>query len=103
MFDAWSGWPERSKTSPRTVSSSRSAGQQGRPPISFAIATAVGSHMRVGVEGTIGRWPHREDLIASNEEIARAASDIASLLGRIASPNRYRAIIGLEAAASARS
>jgi 3-keto-5-aminohexanoate cleavage enzyme len=77
----------------------------GRPSTYLAtIAAALGLHIRVGMEDTIWRWPHREDLIGSNEEMVRAASEIASLLGRtVASPSRYREIIGLEKTALAPS
>ncbi|MBS1843043.1 MAG: 3-keto-5-aminohexanoate cleavage protein [Actinobacteria bacterium] len=62
------------------------------------MATLLGLHIRVGMEDTIWRWPHREDLIESNLQALEQAKSIAAALGRdVATPLRYREIMGAAA------
>ena len=60
------------------------------------MAMTLGLHIRVGMEDTWVRWPHKDDLLESN---ARAMADmiaLAKILGRrVATANEYRALIGL--------
>ncbi|MGN6868444.1 MAG: 3-keto-5-aminohexanoate cleavage protein [Solirubrobacteraceae bacterium] len=69
----------------------------GRPSMHLVtIAAALGLHIRVGMEDTIYKWPHRDDLITSNLEALEMAKTLASLLGReIADHREYREIVGL--------
>lgn len=61
-----------------------------------ALALIMGLHVRVGMEDTIWKWPHRDDLITSNAEQVRAAVSLANLLGRrVATGAEYRELIGL--------
>lgn len=69
------------------------------------LAAILGLHIRVGMEDTVWRWPHREEKIAANIVMLQAAKDIAALLGRsIATHSEYREIMGMPArnAAAAR-
>jgi len=60
------------------------------------LATTLGLHIRVGMEDTVWRWPHRDQKLASNLEAFEAARDVASLLGReVASFAEYREIFGV--------
>jgi 3-keto-5-aminohexanoate cleavage enzyme len=59
-------------------------------------ATMLGLNIRVGLEDTIWKWPHREDLLQSNVENFRDAKQMAELLGRtVATPAEYRKMAGL--------
>jgi 3-keto-5-aminohexanoate cleavage enzyme len=61
-----------------------------------ALALIMGLHVRVGMEDTIWKWPHRDDLITSNADQVRAAVSLAGLLGRrVATSAEYRDLIGL--------
>ena len=67
-----------------------------------ALALVMGLHVRVGMEDTVWIWPHRDDLIRSNEEQVRAAVSLAGLLGRrVATSEEDRGLIGLPAAVPA--
>jgi 3-keto-5-aminohexanoate cleavage enzyme len=60
------------------------------------VAAALGLHIRVGMEDTVWRWPHRQDKLTSNLEAFRAAKQLAEVLGReIATPTEYRELVGL--------
>jgi 3-keto-5-aminohexanoate cleavage enzyme len=62
------------------------------------LAAMMGLHVRVGMEDTIWRWPHRDDLVESNLNALAAAQQISALLGReIATPAEYREIVGMPA------
>ncbi|MGV1048834.1 MAG: 3-keto-5-aminohexanoate cleavage protein [Solirubrobacterales bacterium] len=71
----------------------------GRATIYLATMAAVlGLHVRVGMEDTIWTWPHREELIESNLQVFELAKGIAAGLGRdVATPQRYREIMGVPA------
>ena len=62
-----------------------------------AFSILLGLHVRVGMEDTIWKWPHRDEKIKSNEEVVRAAIEIARYLGREpATSDDYRKMIGLK-------
>jgi 3-keto-5-aminohexanoate cleavage enzyme len=60
------------------------------------FALLLGLNIRVGMEDTIWKWPHREDLITSNAEHYKAFKSLAELLGRdVMTGDEYRELIGL--------
>jgi 3-keto-5-aminohexanoate cleavage enzyme len=60
------------------------------------IAAALGLHIRVGMEDTVWRWPHRDERVESNVAALRAGLTTAELLGRsVATPAQYRQLVGL--------
>ncbi|MCW2672646.1 MAG: 3-keto-5-aminohexanoate cleavage protein [Frankiales bacterium] len=60
------------------------------------IAAALGLHIRVGMEDTIWRYPHRDDLIQSNVDMVGTAVGLASVLGReVATHSEYRELMGM--------
>jgi 3-keto-5-aminohexanoate cleavage enzyme len=62
------------------------------------VAAALGLHIRVGMEDTVWRWPHRPEKLESNLQAFTAAAALAGVLGRdIASFAEYREIMGLPA------
>lgn len=71
----------------------------GRPSIYLAtLAIVLGLHIRIGMEDTVWKWPHREDLIASNAQQFSAIRAIAVALGReLMSPAEYRQSQGMPA------
>jgi 3-keto-5-aminohexanoate cleavage enzyme len=66
------------------------------------VAAALGLHIRVGMEDTVWRWPHRPEKLESNLQAFRSGAAIAELLGRdVATFAQYRGIMGLPAFATA--
>lgn len=62
------------------------------------LAIMLGVHVRVGMEDTVWKWPHRDDLIQSNVEVFRQISGIAESLGReLMSGDEYRQLMALSA------
>ena len=60
------------------------------------MAMLLGLHVRVGMEDTYVRWPHKEDIIESSARVVADTIALANILGRKpATANEYRAIIGL--------
>jgi|LakMenEpi03Aug12_release.lakeMendotaPanAssembly.Ray.scaffolds.fasta_scaffold25173_7 3-keto-5-aminohexanoate cleavage enzyme len=60
------------------------------------MAVLMGLHVRVGMEDTIWKWPHREETLSSSAEHFRSVRDIALLLGReVMTPGEYRELLGL--------
>jgi len=58
------------------------------------LATMLGLHVRVGMEDTVWKWPHRDDLIETNAEQFCMVRDIAGMLGRRLMPAaEYKALI----------
>ena len=58
------------------------------------MAILMGLHVRVGMEDTIWKWPHREDILESSTAHFRAVRDIARLLGReVMTPAEYRHLL----------
>jgi 3-keto-5-aminohexanoate cleavage enzyme len=64
----------------------------------MTVAAALGLHIRVGMEDTVWRWPHRDDRLESNLQAFLAARSLAEVLGRnVASFAEYREIMGFPA------
>lgn len=62
-----------------------------------ALSMVLGLHVRVGMEDTIWRHPHKDDLIKSNAEVVRSTIEMAKQLGRrVATAEEYRKLIGLK-------
>jgi 3-keto-5-aminohexanoate cleavage enzyme len=60
------------------------------------IAAALGLHVRVGMEDTVWKWPHRPDRIERNVDMLEMAKGLAAILGReVADPLEYRRLVGL--------
>jgi 3-keto-5-aminohexanoate cleavage enzyme len=60
-------------------------------------ALLLGHHIRVGMEDTVWRWPHRDEMIKNNLEIYQATKQIVELLGReIVSPDEWRKLLGMK-------
>lgn len=60
------------------------------------LAMLMGLDIRVGMEDTVYKWPHRDDLIKSNLEQFLEAKKIAELLGREVMPaNEYGDWLGI--------
>ncbi|WP_271609808.1 MULTISPECIES: 3-keto-5-aminohexanoate cleavage protein [unclassified Bradyrhizobium] len=63
-----------------------------------SLALLMGLHVRVGMEDTVWKWPHRDDMITSNAEHYKLVVSIARGLGReIMSADEYRSLIGVPA------
>jgi 3-keto-5-aminohexanoate cleavage enzyme len=73
----------------------------GRASIYLAtVAATLGLHIRVGMEDTVWKFPHRNEKLTSNLEAFRMAKQLAEVLGReVATPAEYRQITGLGARA----
>ncbi len=69
----------------------------GRPSSYLtAMAIILGLHVKVGMEDTYFRWPHKDDIIESNAEVIAETISIANILGRrAATANECRALGGL--------
>src|SRR2546428_993370 len=60
------------------------------------FAMMMGLHVRVGMEDTVWRYPHKDDMIQSNVEIVKQTIEVAKYLGRApATSDEYRKIVGL--------
>lgn len=58
------------------------------------VAAALGLHIRVGMEDTVWRWPHRQDKMESNVSAFENAKTLATLLGReVASFSQFRELM----------
>jgi 3-keto-5-aminohexanoate cleavage enzyme len=63
-----------------------------------AVAATLGLHVRVGMEDTVWRWPHREEKLESNLQALENGKQIAEALGRsVATFSEYREIVGMPA------
>lgn len=61
------------------------------------LAATLGVHIRMGMEDTYFKFPHRDDRIDSNLEALRLGQSIADVLGRpVATPLEYRQMLGLK-------
>jgi len=68
------------------------------------LATLMGLNIRVGMEDTIYKWPHRNDVLTSNVEHFKLAHQIATSLGReLMSASEYLSLIGATPASSLRA
>jgi 3-keto-5-aminohexanoate cleavage enzyme len=67
---------------------------------SFLVTAAalLGLHIRVGMEDTVWRYPHKDEKLASNLEAFLQAKTVVEALGRqVATPAEYREIMGVRA------
>jgi len=61
------------------------------------LALLMGLHVRVGMEDTIWRYPHRDDLLPNNIQVTKDICQIVRLLGRrVATADEYRKLMGLK-------
>lgn len=61
------------------------------------LAMLLGLHIRIGMEDTIWRYPHKDELLRSNEEVVLSMVEIAKQLGREpATADDYRKFVGLK-------
>lgn len=69
----------------------------GRASIYLATqAILLGHHLRVGMEDTVWRWPHKDEKITSNAECFLGYKQLCELLGRqIVTPKEYRQMMGI--------
>ena len=70
----------------------------GRASIYLAtLAVIMGcGAIRIGMEDTVWKWPHKNDMITNNAEQFKSAKELCHLLGReLATPNEYRRSVGL--------
>ncbi|MCG3753962.1 3-keto-5-aminohexanoate cleavage protein [Amycolatopsis sp. Poz14] len=69
----------------------------GRASVFLATAAALlGLHIRVGMEDTVWKYPHKQEKLASNLEAFLQAKTIVEALGReVATPAEYREITGV--------
>lgn len=67
----------------------------GRASSYLVTAAAIlGLHLRVGMEDTVWRWPHRQEKVASNVDALESAKALAALLGReVASFAQFRTLM----------
>jgi 3-keto-5-aminohexanoate cleavage enzyme len=62
------------------------------------MAMLLGLHVRIGMEDTVWKWPHRDDLLESNADHFRQIKGIAESLGReLMTAAEYRAATGMPA------
>jgi 3-keto-5-aminohexanoate cleavage enzyme len=62
-----------------------------------ALTMLLGHHVRVGMEDTIYKYPHKEDILTTNTESVKIAIDIAEALGRRpATAEEYRKSLGIK-------
>lgn len=62
------------------------------------LSLMLGCHIRVGTEDTVWKYPHRDDLLESNEAAVTAAVEMAAALGRTArGADVYRQLTGITA------
>lgn len=60
------------------------------------LAIMMGCQIRVGMEDTVWKWPHKNDMIKNNAEHFTQMKQLVQLLGRdVATPNEYRKEVGL--------
>jgi 3-keto-5-aminohexanoate cleavage enzyme len=70
----------------------------GRASIYLVVLSLLmGLHVRVGMEDTIWKYPHKDDRMRSNAESVRTACEVAKILGRrVATGDEYRKLIGIK-------
>ncbi|MDR3332664.1 MAG: 3-keto-5-aminohexanoate cleavage protein [Synergistaceae bacterium] len=60
------------------------------------LAMLLGLSVRVGMEDTVWKWPHKNDRIENNAEQFKTYKTLAEILGReVCTPGEYRKMIGL--------
>lgn len=69
----------------------------GRPSrYIVTLALLLGVNIRVGMEDTVFKYPHKDDPCKNNAEEVQWAIDTAKLLGReVMTPNEFRSRVGL--------
>ena len=67
----------------------------GRPSTYLTtLALLLGLHIRVGMEDSVWKWPHRDEKIKNNLETFLATKQIVELLGReIIEPDEWRKML----------
>lgn len=71
------------------------AGRASSHLVTFAML--LGLHIRVGMEDSVFKWPHKDDLIKSSLEQFEEIKTIANLLGREIMPaDEYAEFLGVE-------
>lgn len=66
------------------------------------VAAALGLHIRVGMEDTVWKWPHRNERLVSNMDALESAKTLAALLGRsVATHSEYREMVDMPQAVAA--
>ena len=69
-------------------------------PLSVMAIMLGADIVRVGMEGSVNMYPHRDDYIRRNGAMVEAIAGIARYLGReVATPAEARKILGLPGAA----
>lgn len=62
-----------------------------------AFALLLGLHVRIGMEDTVWRWPHRDEKIKRNVETFLWTKQLVELLGReIVDPNEWRKLLNMK-------
>jgi 3-keto-5-aminohexanoate cleavage enzyme len=62
-----------------------------------ALGILLGLHVRVGMEDTIWRWPHKDEIVINNKTTVEEAVAMARLLGREpATADDYRKMVGIK-------
>jgi len=62
------------------------------------LAIMMGLHVRIGLEDTVWRYPHRDELVETNLEMLERVKQAAEICGRrLATPAEFRDLIGLPA------
>ncbi|MBI5058932.1 3-keto-5-aminohexanoate cleavage protein [candidate division KSB1 bacterium] len=60
------------------------------------FATLLGHNIRIGMEDTVWKWPHRNEMIKTNVECYKMWEQIVRLLGReIMDPDEFRQKMGM--------
>ena len=60
------------------------------------LAIILGLHVRVGMEDTVWKYPHKDDLLDSNRDVILSTIEIAKRLGREpATAEDYRRMVGI--------
>ncbi|HVI39836.1 MAG TPA: 3-keto-5-aminohexanoate cleavage protein [Anaerovoracaceae bacterium] len=61
------------------------------------LSLILGLHVRIGMEDTVWKWPHRNEMIENNAQHFLGFKNLVEFLGReVATSNEYRAMIGLD-------
>jgi 3-keto-5-aminohexanoate cleavage enzyme len=69
----------------------------GRPSYYLAgLAILMGLSIRVGVEDTYWKWPHKDDMLTDTVTAFKDMKQVAEIFGRrVATADEYRAMSGL--------
>ncbi len=85
------------KTFPGAIYGWRSGGRNWLPILIMGIMLGV-DVVQVGIEDAYWRWPHSDEVIASNVDCIKWTVEIANILGRrvVTDPNEARKICGMK-------